>query len=237
MPMIQPQTIREIHRICREWETRPDEFEHKGRTRWFSSGYGILAMVLAFALTSLSVKLGIRGWTGFFALFAPFGILLLTFVYIAIALVIETRIHWKEFLENGNPFSSPEDRDLEASLAFLKKLSDFDNQSLLFVARSLETKSKRMEVRRVAIMGTAAAFAGLVVFFGAHCDPGMEWLGTISFLQGHLLVLKIGVGGFAFVISSAGILGLGSAWIHSSVSANRALTLRRVVEDREALRQ
>lgn len=234
--MIQPATIRDIHRICHEWDHRPEPVDSRPKPMlWLPSWAALLAASVGLAGMHFGPKVPLTGWSYVLLLWGIVGIEAVVLIYLLISLAYDAKQFWKDLRSSSEAFPPDEDRDLEKQMEFLRQLAAHSDPDLLFVARTLETKSRRIENRRTAIFGISSLIAAVVVFLVTHSSvikpivPGYSWIPKL------LPILQIG---FIFVAGGtvvAFLLAVGSVWLHSSASANRALLLRRVVEDRTSL--
>jgi hypothetical protein len=234
--MIQPETIREIHRICQEWESRPPFVAPRPRRmRWLPTWAALLVAAGVLFAGGWAPSIPLPGWwkIGFILAVLVFEIVCL--IYLLVSMVVDAIPIWGEVKNSLNPFPPTEALELEGQLATLVRLAQFSEADLRFVAHSLETKSKRMENHRVALMGALSVVAAIVLFVVSHREGLLQDWSGLAVLQKvwgsvRLVAQLLGIGAGIGVV-----LGLGSAWLESSASANRALLLRRVVDDRASL--
>lgn len=234
--MIEPARIREIHHICQEWNLRKQPESPTPRflriiPAWIAillASAGIVILGLAHdGLSSNRWKLG-------FSL-AALLLLFIVLIYLLCLGLFGARSIWNDLRESFNPFPTIENQELEGHLTFLRRLAMFTDDELLFVARSLETKSKRSEHYRTSILGIGSLVAASIAFLATHHTEGLfelpkyAWLGKLLPIVGNTLKF------LAFSIVVGGGLGVVFVWLEAFSSTSRALILRRVVEDRVML--
>jgi|GEM_PF-4196790 len=223
--------IRKVHKICQEREDEPIEesYQRPRWARWFRTipallvGGFILAIVAI--LSQVKIQSLLQAQLEIWGLRVVAGIWV---VYTAVGSVLQVRSIWMELRELKEPFSKEDSKNVEAGLKFDQALAQIDPIALDLAASWLEVRSKKIENTRAFLMGLSTLSSGVV---GLLLWPGSPLkaqladrisLGWIIALQFWCLCLLIGA-----------VLAIGAGWNRGIRSTNRALTIRRVLANRD----
>lgn len=222
--------IREVHRICREWEDSPvgDAIQRPRWTRWFRFLYALIGFGVLLGGIRILIRIEIANvfqlqlvtWMiwGTFGLWAS---------YCAVATVIDLFFLWQDLRELGTPVSKQDLEEIDDWLAFERRLLAFGDPVLDIAAHWLEASAKRIENVRLFLMGLSTLGTGVLGFLLWSGSPMRSWLGQR--ISGNWMVF---VQFWAFCALVGGVLAIGAGWYRGIRCANRAMTLRRIVATR-----
>jgi len=233
--MIEAKDIREIHRLYDEWEILPLASEARPAwTKRLKLLYGLLALIFSVGLFLIETKTWTpRGVMGLIVLFGVLALIVISMVYGLIVLLVEGFYLIKSTKEDRRCFSKDDDSDLEPLLHLMQALAKFPAETLEFVAASLEVRAKNINDRRTYLKGLAALVAAVGAFplirylsgpIALHLEPFFKQ----TFLLGYGLAMILLVGLSLIYL-------IGSIWSKSLACTARALRLRQVLSQREAL--
>lgn len=220
--------IREVHRICQEWEDAPtpDSFHRPKWTRWFrllpsilvaGAGFGFLWIILKIPAKTpwqMRVEVG-TAWT----------LLGLVVLYCSVSTAIQVWYGIKDWKVFASPFSSGDASEVEDAIAFDERLGGVDHRVLEMVAASLECRAKRLENARLYVVGIASlagAVGGIATWAGDSLRTCLE-----RFVPAQVSAwLPL----WFFSALVGGLVAIAAAWRCGIACLNRALTIRRVLD-------
>lgn len=222
--------IREVHQICQNWEVQPasDAFKRPRWTRGFQFLYAVAAFgvllgagaILSRSLNEATYKSNVEIWV--------LSVVSLWLAYCTIATGIDLFFLAKGLRQLGKPFSTDDAVNLEDWLRFEVKISKLSSLVVENAASWLEMRSRKIENARTFAVGLATLGSGVLGFLLLPGSPLKSVLAQR--ISGDWIVaLQLWI----FLGLVGAVIAIGAGWNHGIRCANRALTLRRILANRD----
>lgn len=219
--------IREVHRICQEWEDKPasDAFHRPKWTRWFDMLASILLMGFALGIALLVGQLSIKTVLVAHALVVVvWALTAASILYGAVSACVAAVFALREWNDFALPFSPSDAKNLDDLIAFEDRLAACDRKVLDTVVLWLETRAKMLENGRLFLVGMAT-MAGAVVGGLLWPEGAIHAYLESSIPEAWKMILQI----LPLSLLVGGILGIMGAWKCGTACQNRALMIRRAM--------
>ena len=150
--------------------------------------------------------------------------------YSALAGIIEGVFAALELREFAKPFDSCDEKDLGEYIEFDRRIAGFDKPILEHTASFLESRSKKIENLRQFLVGVftlGSGLLGILLWPGSPAKAGLADKIPANAIIAVQFLLFCALLGALFAIISG--------WQRGINCASRALTLRRILENRETI--